>query len=72
MAFAVVTEPIGDLIEARLGEVVPIDGSSSVVPPGGVGLWTLGEQTLAWAIPGISGPRWRRLRISVRFADGCR
>ncbi len=45
VAFAVVTEPIGDLIEAQLGEVVAIDGSASVVPPGGVGLWTMGERT---------------------------
>ena len=51
VAFAVVTEPIGDLIEARLGEVVPIDGSASVVPPGGVGLWTMGERTTYLGYP---------------------
>ncbi len=44
LVFAVVTEPSESPVYGKPGLIIPLDGSTSSMPEGGVALWTIGSQ----------------------------
>jgi len=59
LVYASITEPQESPVDARPGAIIELDGSASVFPSGGVGVWTIGLQNLAyypWYGMGVTDP----------------